>query len=285
MLSRKSHSFDSVFLQRMSRVMFENRFRQLVRAAFCVLNLLAFSLDRTAGEHSLRAADPATTRSDDALLKVGLAETNLTPPVGFPMAGYYHERLAEGTIDPLKAKAIVFRNQDKAAALVVCDLIGISTDLSRAIRKQASTRTGIPASHIVVSATHSHTAPDYMKELYLYLGDQPQEALRAEYIRKLIGNPVEAIAQAHANAKPSKLFSGSAVQKTPVSFNRRFVMRDGSVRTWMKLDSPDVLRAAGPIDPEVGLLEIRDAATGKSQGVFSNFALHLDTVGASRWSA
>jgi hypothetical protein len=29
-------------------------------------------------------------------LRVGMAESDITPPIGFPMAGYYHERLAEG---------------------------------------------------------------------------------------------------------------------------------------------------------------------------------------------
>ncbi len=74
------------------------------------------------------------------------------------------------------------------------------------------------------------------------------------------------------------------MQTTPVSFNRRSVMRDGSVRTWMSHDNPDVVRAAGPIDPGIGLLTIRDGA-GKSLGILSNFALHLDTVGGMKWSA
>ena len=47
-------------------------------------------------------------------LHVGVAEVDITPPVGFPMAGYYHERLAEGQIDRLKAKAIVFRGGEPA---------------------------------------------------------------------------------------------------------------------------------------------------------------------------
>src|SRR5262245_24296473 len=75
-------------------------------------------------------------------LKIGFAEEDITPPIGFPMAGYYHERLAEGMLDPLKAKAIVFRDGDDAAALVVCDLIGIATDLSREVRKRAAEKTG-----------------------------------------------------------------------------------------------------------------------------------------------
>lgn len=232
------------------------------------------------------AAEPSQPASGaSSALLVGVAETDITPPVGFPMAGYYHERLAEGTIDPLKAKAVVFRDSDTSAALVVCDLIGIATDLSREIRRRAAEQTGIPANHIVVAATHSHTAPDYMKELYLYLGGEEQEELRAEYIEKLITGPVNAITQAHTAAKPASLATGAAMQTTPVAFNRRFVMRDGSVQTWQSLANPDVVRAAGPIDPEIGLLAIRNPEGDATRGILSNFALHLDTVGGIRWSA
>jgi neutral ceramidase len=221
----------------------------------------------------------------DSPLLVGVAETDITPPVGFPMAGYYHERLAEGTIDPLKAKAIVFREGSTAGAVVVCDLIGIATDLAHEVRRRAAEKTGIPENNIGISATHSHTAPDYMKELYLYLGKEEQEELRATYIEKLIEGPVEAIVQAHAGAVPSSLAAGSAVQTTPVSFNRRFVMRDGSVQTWQALSNPQVVKAAGPIDPEIALLTISDLENKTTRGIFSNFALHLDTVGGMRWSA
>lgn len=217
-------------------------------------------------------------------LNVGVAETDLTPPTGFPMAGYYHERLAEGTLDPLKARALVIRGTRGAAAWVVCDLIGISADLSQAIRTRAADATGIPADQIVVSATHSHTAPDYTRELLLFLDKRPQDPARATYIEKLIAAPAEAIVQAARSASPATLVAGSATQQAPVSFNRRFVMRDGSVRTWMNLQNPDVVRAAGPIDPEIGLIAVRNP-DGTPRGIVSNFALHLDTVGGTRWSA
>lgn len=217
-------------------------------------------------------------------LKVGLAEADITPPVGFPIAGYYHERLADGALDPLKAKAIVLRDGDTGAAFVGCDLIGIATDLSREVRKRASEKTGISASNIVISATHSHTAPDYMKELWLHLGGDKQDPLRKAYIEKLIESLVVVIANASDAAKPASLEYGSATQQTPVAFNRRFVMRDGSVQTWQNFQNRDVVRAAGPIDPEIGLLTIRDEA-GKPLGILSNFALHLDTVGGVKWSA
>ena len=117
----------------------------------------------------LCVASPLAARAET---RVGVAESDITPPTGFPMAGYYYERLAAGTHDPLKAKAIVFVGDKDQAAIVVCDLTGISTDLTAEVRRRAAQKTGIPAADIVVSATHSHTAPDYGKDLYEYLGRQ-----------------------------------------------------------------------------------------------------------------
>lgn len=215
-------------------------------------------------------------------LRVGLAEVEITPPVDFPMAGYYHERLATGSKDPLKAKAVVFLSENAQAAWVACDLTGIATDLSQAVRAQAAKATGIPAENIILSATHSHTAPDYSKALYDHL-EQTKPTRRTEYAGRLIDGIAQAVAKAHAAAAPVSLHAGSAEQQTPVSFCRRSVMKDGSVKTWVGLKHPDAVRLAAPIDPELGLVRI-DAPDGKPLGVLSNFALHLDTVGGLEWS-
>jgi hypothetical protein len=216
-------------------------------------------------------------------LKLGVAEVDITPPVGFPMAGYFHERLADGQLDPLKAKAIVFKGNGQQAALVVCDLTGVSVDLAQEIRKLAATKTGIPASHIVVSATHSHTAPDYYKSLVNYLSGDTSNAMRSRYVQKLIQASAEAIEKADLSAGTASVYTGSAEQKTPVAFNRRFVLKNGSVQTWLNLKHPDVVRIAGPIDPQIGLMLVKDA-NQKPIGLLSNFALHLDTVGGLKWS-
>lgn len=218
-------------------------------------------------------------------LRVGMAEADITPPLEFPMAGYYHERRATGTHDPLKARAVVFRRGDEQAALVVCDLCGVAIDLTMEVRRRASAKTGVPASNIVVAATHSHTSPDYTRDLYLYLGGDRPARGTPPYAAKLIDGVVEALIKAHAAAAPATIEVGVATQEVPVSFNRRFVMKDGSVRTWMRLDQPDVVRAAGPIDPEVATVLVRSAEGNKPLGVLSNFALHLDTVGGTLWSA
>lgn len=232
----------------------------------------------------------------DPEVQVGIAETDITPPQGFPMAGYFHERLCEGTTDPLLAKAIVFRSATSQAAIVVCDLIGITTDFSRIVRRRASEKTGIPYSNIAVSATHSHTAPDYNKSLYGWLAARnppadpaamtgvEQSPERLAYISRLIDGTVDAIVRAHAALAPAQLESGWAEQQTPVSFNRRFVQKDGSVRTWVGLEYASTVRSAGPIDPEIPLLKVKHP-DGRPRAIFSNFALHLDTVGGTKWSA
>lgn len=215
-------------------------------------------------------------------VRVGFAETDITPPVGFPMAGYYHERLAEGQKDPLKAKAVVFVQGDVSAALVVADLTGIARDLCEHVRQQASQKTGIAPNHIVIAATHSHTAPDYTGHLYRHLKNVAQEP--ESYPAKLIQGCVQAIVDAHGRAEPVVIRSGAGQQETPVAFNRRFVMKDGSVKTWQNFSNSNVVRSAGPIDPEVGLLQVNSLVTENTLGVISNFALHLDTVGGTRWS-
>lgn len=236
------------------------------------------------------AVTSAVTAAEIAELQVGVAQVEITPPLGFPMAGYYHERLATGQKDPLWAKAVVFQQGDTQAAWVACDLTGIAIDLSTQVRQRAAKQTGIPAAHIVVTATHSHTAPDYTKSLYLHLGpaDQiktEQDKTRAAYAGQLIAGIVQAIATAQQNAQPAQLLTGSGTQEQPISFCRRFVMRDGSVRTWVGLKHPDSIRSAAPIDPQVGLLQINRASDAQPLGLLSSFALHLDTVGGLEWSA
>src|SRR5687767_6259620 len=89
-----------------------------------------------------------TVAAQDTPLQVGLAEIDITPPVGYRMDGYFTERLATGQRDPLKAKALVFQQGATRAAIVVCDLLGMPLSMSRDVRALAAKRTGIPASNI-----------------------------------------------------------------------------------------------------------------------------------------
>ena len=229
----------------------------------------------------LAACPPQTTAVE---IQAGLAEKEITPPAGYPMAGYYHERLAQGALDPLKARAVVLQQGEQSVAMVFCDLTGIATDLTHAVRREVEKATEISAEDVILSATHSHTAPDYYRDLYLYLQQDP-ELPSTEYPAHLIEQIVAAIVEAEQACESAEIHVGSQKQQVPVAFNRRFVMRDGTVKTWQKLKNPEVVKAAGPIDPEVGICLFKSQSSGQTRGVLSNFALHLDTVGGNHWSA
>src|SRR5215468_4069077 len=88
-------------------------------------------------------------------LAAGVAVVDITPPLGYRMAGYYSERRNTGTHDPLLAKAIVFSQGSVKAALVECDVVSMPVEVSSKARETAEKATGIPATHISVAATHS----------------------------------------------------------------------------------------------------------------------------------
>ena len=231
----------------------------------------------------------ATTCRGEAL-NAGVATVEITPPVGYRMSGYFRERLSTGTHDPLLAKAIYFQQGDVRVALVFCDVVGISLGASRQARKDAADATGIPAENIVIAATHSHTGPLYfgaLREHFHFqaiVRDGRDKAETVNYARLLADKCVEAIEQAQENAVPVALSAGFADQQG-LSFNRRFHMKDGSVRFNPGKLNPNIVRTAGPIDPEVGLLLLKDAKTKMPLVSLTTFALHLDTVGDTEYSA
>jgi hypothetical protein len=237
----------------------------------------------------------ATTRASE--LTAGVAVVDITPPRGYRMSGYFNERLNTGVKDPLLAKALVLAQGDAKAALVVCDLIGITAEVTGRARQMASEKTGIPFENIVIAATHSHTGPLYFGALREYFhqraieqhGRDPHE--QSPYDETLVKKLVEAIEQAHRAAIPVRIDAGIA-EETRLSFNRRFHMKDGSVRFNPGQQNPDIVRVAGPIDPDVGIVRFRSAQESvSSPGEAKNlaalvvFALHLDTTGGTEYSA
>ena len=217
-------------------------------------------------------------------MQVGTGVTEITPPEGYPMSGYFYERGATGTLDPLYAKAVVFKQGDSSAALIVCDMIGVDLQLTEAIRGKVVELTGIPAENIVVAATHSHTGPNYKADLLAYLENNNAPG-RARYIPYLVDRCSTAAADATHALRPVTLRVGEG-REEGVSFNRRFVLKDGTVRTWAKLADDDVVKAAGPIDPAIGLVTFTPTA-GEATGptaALVNFSLHCDTVGGTLYS-
>ncbi len=233
---------------------------------------------------------PARQAASAESLQVGVAEVDITPPVGSRMAGYFNERISTGIHDPLHAKAIVLRQGGTQVALVSCDLIGVSLSQTSKARAEASERTGIPVKNIVICATHTHTGPLFDGALRDYFHQEatqggatdPHEAVY--YPPFLVDHLVRVIVAAQRNLRPAELDAGIAKQ-AGLSFNRRYWMKDGTVRFNPGQLNPDIVRPAGPIDPDVGIVLARDAQTKKPFVGLTVFAVHSDTTGGTLFSA
>jgi len=223
-------------------------------------------------------------------LKVGVGVVDITPPRGYRMSGYFRERLNEGVSNPLYAKALVMQQGTTKAALVFCDIIGLSPQVSKTARRRAEAATGIPAANILLAATHSHTGPLYFGALRNHfhrqaLAKHGEDACeKVDYAALLSERIVQAIREAQDTAEPARLQAG-VTQQQGLAFNRRFHMKDGSVRFNPGVQNPDIVRVAGPIDPEVGVVLFRSGEEDRALAGLVSFALHLDTVGGTRYAA
>jgi hypothetical protein len=231
--------------------------------------------------NSARAAEP---------LQAGIALVDITPSKPFRMSGYFYERLSTGTKDPLHARAIIFKQGTQSAALVFCDVVGVPREITSPARQKASEATGIPVKHIAVTGTHTHTGPLYFSALHDYLHENAAEKTgtdpydSAAYRAELVDKVAEAIIKANAALAPVELKSGFALEPR-ISFNRRYYMKDGSVRFNPPQQSRDIVRPAGPIDPQVGIIVFSKPGELRPSSAIVNFAMHLDTTGGTLFSA
>lgn len=227
---------------------------------------------------------PSSVRAQGAPILAGVAVTDITPPVGYPQ----YRGVSTAVHDRLYAKALVLRQGDHMAALVIADLIAITPGLALEARSIASAKTGIPFSNIIVAATHAHTGPEYREAMELYAerkrAGTSTQADEQGYLPQLIRSVAQAVIDAHAGARPVQLRTGAG-QATGISFNRRFVLRDGRVRMNAGIGNPDIVRPAGPIDPEVNVLMLSAAGGGDPFAGLTVFANHLDTVGDTEFGA
>ena len=216
-------------------------------------------------------------------LRVGVAAVKITPPNGTPMAGYYHERGADGTLDDLYAKAIVLEQDGNKAVLVALDLIGTVRAHVEEARKQIEQATGIRGADVMISATHSHTGPVLASRnprTDLFGGKSP---LSVDFGGRLPQLIAESVKQADAKLAPARV-STAAGKQDGLAFCRRFHMKDGTVGWNPGKFNPNVLRPTAPTDDEVPVVYF-ETPKGQPLATYVNFAMHLDTVGGLKYSA
>jgi neutral ceramidase len=150
-------------------------------------------------------------------------------------------------------------------------------------RALASGRTGIPADHIMISATHAHTGPSLIDGSFRTQFEGEARRIAEQYLADLPVRIADSIEQASRAAAPVHA-SVAIGREAGVAFNRRYYMRDGSVRWNPGKGNPDIVRPAGPIDPDLPLVVFSEP-DGRPRAVYVSHAMHLDTVGGTRYSA
>jgi len=220
-------------------------------------------------------------------LRVGAAAVNITPPPGIGLAGYYFDRGAQGTNDDLFAKALVLEQDGVQAAFVALDLISTTRPMVEASRREIEKTTVVRGDQVMISATHAHTGPVLAQRGAREATQGGEADLSQRYSVGLPKLIAESVRLAAARLQPARAFAAIGREER-LSFNRRFFMRDGTVGWNPGKLNTNIVKAAGPIDPEVGVVYF-ESPRGKEvpQPIASyvNFAMHPDTVGGQNFSA
>jgi len=209
-----------------------------------------------------------------AELRIGVAEVDITPPVGTAMSGSLRPRASIGVHDPLYAKAIVLESRGQKLACVMLDLMALSrADGDKAVDRAAA-RTGIPAERIVWAATHTHTGPYTVP-----FTDCEPGTVNAEWLAALPSLFAQAVEQADGNLQPARLSRLRAFNYA-LAHNRRLLFKDGrAINTWNLGQADETMQcvgSAGPIDPEIGILAFDDEQ-GRLLAILYHFTLHTNT--------
>ena len=220
-------------------------------------------------------------------LRVGAAAVTITPPPGIGMAGYYFERGAQGTNDDLFSKAIVLEQDNERVALVALDLISTTRWMVDAARQEIEKTTALRGDHVMISATHAHTGPVLAKRGAREAAQGGESEVSQNYSLRLPKLIAESVRLAASRLERARVAAGIG-REEHLSFNRRYFMKDGTVRWNPGKLNTNIVRAAGPIDPDVGVVLFeapRDQATALAIATYVNFAMHPDTVGGENFSS
>ena len=188
------------------------------------------------------------------MLRAGFHRIDITPPAGAPLAGFAaREGVSTGVHDPLFAHALVIESHGRAAAFVSVDVLGLAADFVQRVRDMIKTRTGLPEDAVMVSATHTHSAPVTVSTFF-----NPGETLNQAYMNRLATAIDDAVAGAWESRMPARVGVGSG-RVSGIGRNRR---------------TPDHL----PVDDEVGIIKVA-SLDDRTRGVLINHACHPTVLG------
>src|SRR5436853_1213873 len=191
-------------------------------------------------------------------LTAGVGKSDITPAVGTPLAGY-GARLGKpstGVHDPTEARALVIDNGAEKIAFLSVDHLGFDHAMIERIRDLVYKATNLAPDHLFVMSSHTHSGGGAYLELFPILAGRYDAKVRDAYSERA----AQAVIAANQTMKAARIAFGAG--------EARGISRFRS--TW----PPN-----GPVDPEVGVIRVDAADTGRPMAVLMNFAAHPTVVG------
>ena len=150
--------------------------------------------------------------------RVGYGKENITPDGQVGMGGYGRsdQRLSTGILSYLYVTCVAITDADDNTILLYGMDLCSSGDAAK-FRENVSKATGVPVDNIVMSASHTHSAPDYTVAT----------SGQGEALNKLKNGLVKAAETAMEDRKPAKMYGGS-IETEGMNFVRHYLMNDGT---------------------------------------------------------
>ncbi|NUN94420.1 MAG: hypothetical protein HUU04_11665 [Verrucomicrobiae bacterium] len=185
--------------------------------------------------------------------RCGVARRDILPAKPMFLVGYPHvARISTGVHDPIFASAAYFSDGSREILTLSLDLCYLMPQTVRAWREAIRAATGIPASHILVSPTHTHSAPQ-TAEILMWRGDPVVPRPDPDYMDLVARRVLAAAMEARASAVDAEL-AVTRAEARGVGRNR--IARDG------------------PMDYEVGILFARRKADGAPLAALTVYGMH-----------
>ena len=215
----------------------------------------------------------------------GAQEIDITPAMGIQISGDIgRKRSAEYVTDPIYVKALVVSSGQKSACIITMDVLAVDKTSCETIRNSIHHDYGIEKAAIMIHALQNHSAPavgkvsvsDYFESAGLekYVPEDCSWLFGEEkvYTAFVIAQTLSAVADAHGYMQEVFLSHHRAIDGR-VAVNRRYVMRDGSVKGEPAHLDPNILFCEGPIDPEIGIVLMQNDKL-ETIAVILNYAMH-----------
>jgi neutral ceramidase len=196
-------------------------------------------------------------------LRAGAAKVDITPPELEGLTNLWQHPF-EGVHDPIFLRALVVENGINTVAIVAGDLVEFGDTC--AIRTRMERELGIPTEHILITASHDHSAPRVGK---VTPGATAREGGPAtgKYTDQVYDQILEVVRKAKEALQPAQVGIGRGM--ADVNTNRDVCARQG----WEIGANPD-----GPSDKTVWVIKF-EALTGEPLAILMNYAVHSVVLG------